>query len=94
MIRNTRWVFAAAGTATVLGVAAVAVFGWNVLVRVSADAKAMASHLQAVQKMERLELELHQLGAGSPDGRADVLPRPLAQTNPLQCKPLRRNLNP
>ena len=65
MILGTRSGFAAAGTATVLGIAAVAVFGWNALVGVSADADTMARHLVAVQKVERLEVEIHQLAAGS-----------------------------
>lgn len=77
MILATRWGFMAAGTATVLGVAAVVVFGWNALVRVSRDAERMASHLASVQKIERLEAEMHQLGSGSPEGRIDALDRQL-----------------
>lgn len=61
---STRWRFLAAGIATVVGIAAVAVHGWQTLDDVSRDAEEMAVHLESLRRIERLEAELHELGAG------------------------------
>jgi signal transduction histidine kinase len=77
MFSSARWQFAASAVLTVVGTAAVAVYGWRALDATSADAERMEAHLAAMGAIEALEAELHEVAAESPLGNLDSLERRL-----------------
>jgi signal transduction histidine kinase len=75
---NARTRFAVTALAAAAGIALVVGYGWRALEVASDDAKTVKAHLVRMGRIERLEEEMHELAAGSPDAKAGSVSRLLA----------------
>lgn len=80
---SARTLFQIAAVATVVGVAAVAGYGWNALADASAAASRMSEQLMRLASIERAEEQLHALAATSPGADAEALVREIARVRSL-----------